>query len=273
MYGERMRALLILGSVLSGSTAPTGSLAAGLVAAPAGLTPTQIPPGCPWHELSQYGLPNVNWCEETLCTVVNEPANAWSNLAYVLMAAIMWHLCRPLRAAPLHRFAPAAALVGLVSFVYHATNTYITQVLDFLGMYVFCYLLLLLNAERLGWLPQRLARRVLPLCVIASTALTAAVAPLGFPIQALIGMLILGIVATELQLRRRRVYPLRYFGLSLLMLTSGAVCSVLDVSRRLCDPTNHVLQGHAAWHVLSALSLLFAFLHYRQFDDRLVQAG
>jgi hypothetical protein len=245
----------------------------GLALAPPGLTPTPIPAGCPWHELSLYGLPNVNWCEETLCATVNEPANAYSNLAYLLLALVMWGLARPLAAPALRRFAPAAALVGLASFVYHASNTYVTQVFDFLGMFVFCYLLLLLNAERLGWLGARAVRRVLPFCVLFSTALTAVLAPLGFPIQSLIGALILGIVVTELLLRRRAVYPLRYFGLALLLLTAGAVCSALDVTRRMCDPSSHVLQGHALWHVLSATSLLFSFLHYRQFERQLAKSA
>jgi hypothetical protein len=30
-----------------------------------------------------------------------------------------------------------------------------------------------------------------------------------------------------------------------------------------CDPENHVVQGHAIWHVLGATSLVFAALHYR----------
>ena len=241
--------------------------------APPGLTPTPIPAGCPWHELSQYGLPNVNWCEETLCAVVNEPANAYSNLAFVLVALAMWALGKSVKSPALHRFAPSAVLVGVASFVYHASNVYLTQVFDFLGMFVFCYLLLLLNAERLGLLGARTVRRVLPVCVLVSTALTAGLAPLGFPIQALIAALIIGIIASEGGLRHRTAYPMRYFGLSLLALTAGAVCSGLDVSRRLCDPQSHLLQGHAAWHVLSALSLLFAFLHYRQFDRQLSESA
>ena len=106
-----------------------------------------------------------------------------------------------------------------------------------------------------------------------TAALTAAVAPLGFPIQSLIGILILCIIATELLLRRRSAYPLRYFALSFLLLSAGAACSVIDVSRRMCEPSNHLLQGHAVWHVLSALSLLAAFVHYRQFDAQLDKAG
>ena len=263
-----MHVLLILSRLsLSLSAALSSALA------PPGLTPTPIPAGCPWHDLSQYGLPNVNWCEETLCAVVNEPANAYSNGAYLLIAMAMWALGKSVRAAALRRFAPAAVLVGVASFIYHASNTYVTQVLDFLAMFVFCYLLLLINAERLGWLAARAVRRVLPGCVLVSTALTAGLGPLGFPIQALIAALILGIIATEVLLRRRSAYPMRYFGLAILALTAGAVGSGLDVSRRLCDPQSHLLQGHAAWHVLSAVSLLFSFLHYRQFDRQLAETS
>jgi hypothetical protein len=252
------------------TTLPT-SLTLG--AAPAGLTPTPIPPGCPWHALSQYGLPNVNWCEETLCAAVNEPANAYSNLAYLLVAVAMWAWARPLRAPALRQFAPAAAIVGVGSFVYHASNVYLTQVLDFLGMFVFCYLLLLLNFQRLGWLGARGFARALPICVLVSTALTAVLSRVGFPIQALIATLILAIIATEALLRRRAVYPMGHFALSFAVLTAGAVCSALDLSRTVCDPSSHLLQGHAVWHVLSALSLLFAFLHYRQFDGQLAKAA
>ena len=41
---------------------------------------------CPWD-----GLPpgTVSFCEARLCAWVAEPANAWSSLAYVLMALYM----------------------------------------------------------------------------------------------------------------------------------------------------------------------------------------
>ena len=38
-------------------------------------------------------------------------------------------------------------------------------------------------------------------------------------------------------------------------LLAGVVASFLDASRRWCDPGDHLVQGHALWHVLSALSL------------------
>ena len=51
--------------------------------------------GCPWVELRQVGgLPNVKWCEETLCSVVAEPANTWSNLAYLVVAVLIYLAAR-----------------------------------------------------------------------------------------------------------------------------------------------------------------------------------
>jgi hypothetical protein len=62
---------------------------------------------------------------------------------------------------------------------------------------------------------------------------------------------------------RRATVPIDYrpYLAALALLTTAAVCSALDVTRVWCDPANHWLQGHAAWHVLSATSL-FALYHF-----------
>lgn len=241
-----------------------------------------IPEGCPWHGLSEYGLPNVNWCEESLCAWVNEPANAWSNLAYVL--AGLWLVLSTrggqTLAAPdgrpsiLRFFAPIVALVGVCSFIYHASNVYLTQMLDFLGMYLFCFLLLGLNAMRLGWLTGSGFPRFFLASVAGLTGITSVVVRFGFPIQSLISLLTLAILVTEFLIRRRHQaagggshrYHLSAFFLSFALLIAGAACSASDLTRRWCDPSNRFIQGHAAWHVLSALSLLASFYHFRQFS-------
>ncbi len=52
-------------------------------------------PECVWTPLREWGgLPNVKWCEETLCGVIAEPANTWSNLAYLVVAAWLWWFTR-----------------------------------------------------------------------------------------------------------------------------------------------------------------------------------
>jgi hypothetical protein len=107
--------------------------------------------GCPWVELRHWGgLPNVKWCEQSLCAWIAEPANTWSNLAYVLAAAALFALARRESSRTLRFFAPAALAVGLCSLVYHASVAFATQVLDFFGMYFYFLFLLALNLVRLG---------------------------------------------------------------------------------------------------------------------------
>lgn len=223
-------------------------------------------PGCPWHALAAYGPANVKWCEQRLCAWVNEPANAWSNVAFVVVAVAIHHLARGTGATGLQRwFAPLVAAVGVCSFVYHASNVWLTQVLDFLGMYLFCCLLLGLNVTRLGWVSARALPRVYAATVLGLTVVTAVAVRYGAPIQGIVLMLIVAMVITEGLCRRRAVYGLAGFWAALGLMAAAISCSLLDVTRVWCDPHDHFMQGHAMWHVLSALSMLPAYLHYRQF--------
>jgi hypothetical protein len=90
------------------------------------------------------------------------------------------------------------------------------------------------------------------------------------PIQALVFLLIVVIVVTEFWIwRDGERTTLHFFGISLGFIFTGAVFSVLDVTRTWCDPTHPFLQGHAIWHVLSALGLFAAYFHYRQLEAEL----
>ena len=52
-------------------------------------------PACPWTPMRELGgLPNVKWCEDTLCSWVSEPANTWSNLAFLVTAAVLFQATR-----------------------------------------------------------------------------------------------------------------------------------------------------------------------------------
>lgn len=220
----------------------------------------ELPPGCPW---SGWTPPNVDWCEAELCGWVTNPANTASNAAYLVFGFWMWHMARRSGRPELRFFGPASVAVGLLSGIYHASHTFFLQFFDFVGMFLFCFLVITLNALRLGWIQPRhqLAFH------LAGTALFSALVPigfaLGFPIQALVLALILAMLGQELALRPRSPgADYRPYGAALALIAAASVSSVLDVTRVWCDPHDHWIQGHALWHVLSAASLLALYHFY-----------
>ena len=229
---------------------------------------TPLPVGCPWSELNRRFPPNVKWCEETLCSWIAEPANTWSNVAYLLVGGWLLLLAARQGRRDMRAFGFTSLFVGVASFCYHASVNFPTQVLDFVGMYLFIALLLVRNLERLAGTAPGQRRDLYWAGVGICTALTLVFRYFAVPIQPIVGALILLILLTEWRLSVRpgdRTARGSFF-LSLGLLAAASVCSVLDVSRTACNPQNHVLQGHAAWHVLSALSMMASYRFYRQFQ-------
>jgi len=219
-----------------------------------------LAPGCPW---SGFTPPNVDWCEEELCRWIVNPADTWSNLLYVVLG--LWMLRAARGRSDLRLFGPASIAVGCFSFAYHASYTWALQFFDFVGMFLFCFTVLARNASRLGWVAPQRERRFFALGVVGASALVPVLFELGVAIQLTVAVCIAVALAQEAALRRRAppaaVFSRSYW-IGLALLSLAALCSLLDVTRVACDPSNHWLQGHAAWHVLSALALLAFFRFY-----------
>jgi hypothetical protein len=235
-------------------------------------TPTDpFGPGCPWYDLyERFGPPNVKWCEERLCALANEPANTWSNLGYIAVGVFIWATSsRSL--SPLGKaFGIFVALMGLFSLVFHATNNYATQILDFVGMYLYAFLLLVLNLFRLGVVSRR---TVLPLflgLVVLATAMIPLSRAVGFPYQLIVFFAAVVIAVTELVQQRRgrrsgASWTARPFWIALGLFLVAVSFSIMDARRIVCFPESHVFQGHAMWHVVGAAAVYASFVYYRQF--------
>jgi hypothetical protein len=226
-----------------------------------------LPPGCPW---SGFTPPNLDWCEQELCAWIVNPADTRSNLLYVVLGVLMWREARRRQSPSLAPFGPASVAVGVFSFAYHASYTWMLQFFDFVGMFLFCFCVIALNARRLGWIqPRRQAEATL--CgVVLLSALVPLLFHRGVPIQGLVLALVLVIIAQEAWLLRRdgALPAHRYWWAALALLAAAALFSALDVTRVWCDPGDHWLQGHALWHLLSAASLyaLFRFTAALELD-------
>ncbi len=225
---------------------------------------TPFGPSCPWYQdLQRFGPANVKWCEERVCGWINEPANTWSNLLYLALGAwIIRHAAKRSSSAG-KAFGVIVIVMGGLSFLYHASNNFLTQCLDFTGMFMMVFFVLATNARRLGWPRRGLAAQYFAALVLGTLALWPLNAA-GVPIQLSVAVAGVLIAASEAVARARTEDrgPMGAFFAALATLLAAETCSALDYKRFHCDPTNHWLQGHAAWHILSACAMPMIYLYY-----------
>lgn len=227
---------------------------------------TAMQPGCPWYELNQAYPPNVQWCEAHLCSWITNPANTWSNLAFIIFAWFVWKSAKKNNPS-LKVFGPSLFIVGITSLIYHASNNFFTQFVDFIGMYVFVCLMLSLNLWRMGKLNSNSFPKFYWGQVAFFGILTILGRLLNFPIQGLVLLIGISIVVTEIKLwRAQPETKYKFFIAAIVSLVFAVSWSILDVTRTFCDPHNHFVQGHAIWHLFSAFGLWLAYKFYEQFE-------
>jgi hypothetical protein len=78
-----------------------------------------------------------------------------------------------------------------------------------------------------------------------------------------------------LRLARRRGPTFRTWQLFAMMaaFVAGFTAWNLDIHRVVCDPSWHLVNGHAAWHVANAACLLLYALHQDRVEGRLRPAA
>lgn len=223
-----------------------------------------IEPGCPWYDAQQtYGAPNVNWCEPTQCATINEPANTWSNLGFIFIGII---LVRKLREAPISWFPLAVVVMGILSGVYHASNNYLTQFLDFVGMYFMMSFLLAFNFNRVFRFFQFKFFTVYWFFVFVNTMIFMIFDILDIPPQQTMLMNVVPIVVFDLMagISEGSFRRYKYFLLAVVFIGVAQACAIADIQRMYCDPSHPWLHGHVLWHILGSVGMLFAGLHMKR---------
>jgi len=208
-------------------------------------------------------LPDDCFCEGLRDSLVRQPANTWSSLAFLVVA--LWVAARLARGVRAGRAALAGAeaglflcalvLVGLGSAFYHASLTFIGQVFDVSGMYlVATFILLHRLGPRFGAPPLV---RVLAF-VLANGVLMALQVTTPSLRRIVFGVLLVWALAVEW--RSSRAGRSRLAAAAFLMALAFAIWFV-DQRRLVCDPGS-LIQGHAAWHLLGALAAACLFRSY-----------
>jgi hypothetical protein len=214
---------------------------------------------------SWFGWPpaTMHFCEELTHGLLVQPANAISSLAFVVVGLYLWRIVRDRNIYLL--FPISAVLVGITSFLYHASWTFFFQVFDVSSMFMLSCLLLSFNAWRL----KLLTEKQLPYAYVVMLAVSIAgiITLKGKSGEWIFAAEVAAVAISEAVLASREA-PTRYgdflraFGIFLLAFGIW----ILDVKEIVCDAKNHFLQGHAVWHVLNAVVFIFLYRFYRQFQ-------
>jgi hypothetical protein len=179
--------------------------------------------------------------------VVQQPLNAWSNLAYVFVGALA--LARPFTLGA-GLFAASTLLLGAGSFLFHASITREMQWLDMVGTY--CALVALLACG-----VHRVWRTAWSLLLPASLGLDLLIARYKWHLEATVAIPILLVAIAVPTTRAVRTGSGRatvaLVPLALFLVAFGV--RELDVRHIGCDPASVLYQGHTLWHLLTAASL------------------
>lgn len=210
-----------------------------------------------------------DFCEDARSGAVRQPANAFSNAGFVVAGLLIaWRaglpaalgdvLTRPLATA----YACVVVLLGPASAAMHATQSALGGDLDLLSMY-------LIAAFAAGYALTRLLRRgqlffaQVFLLLVAACQLVG-LYPREIPVvrfagNVAFGLLLVAAITLEVRLSRRGPTrtDLRWGAAALLVMV--VAFAIWNASQHgLCDP-NSLLQGHAVWHLLGAVSAYLLF--------------
>ncbi len=236
-------------------------------------------------------LPDACFCEAIGNGTIRQPINTWSNLAFVWVGAWVVGDLQLRQAAlrlkskadsentlkrvstrfvyqqpnsfgaPMHVFGVACIAIGLGSWFYHASLSFVGQWFDVMSMYLLGTFMVLHAAARL----RPIGDRTFTVYYVAiNVALGVLLIVWPDARRYVFGVLIVAALILEAISHRRKLATLqaRWLIAALGVYVVAQVIWTLDLNHIVCDPTS-VLQGHAVWHVLTAASAGLLYLYYQ----------
>ncbi len=221
-------------------------------------------------------MPADCFCEAIRPGAIAQPANAYSNLAFVLVGLLILgapggassagsaqQRANLMLSQPAYRivFGASTVVIGLGSLFYHASLSFAGQWFDVMGMYLLATFMALYALARIR--PIQGSR--FALIYVAVNATLGALLIVAPEARRLIFTgLIFAVIGLEVWIALYRRPRMRYawFAAALISFAAAYAIWVLDNLRVLCAPDS-VLQGHAVWHLLGALAAGLIYAYYR----------
>jgi hypothetical protein len=202
-----------------------------------------------------FKAPTIKYCEVATNALIARPWYALSNIAFLIVGLLI------LKKGGRYRILGAVALlIGILSFTYDASYTYLSQLLDLSGMLIFISILLyfnlrLLSSNRRKLISLLVAGFVASICIIIIFR--------GYTGDVVFGLLVLSYIISELYiLRTKRHINRRRWVIALGIFALGFIFWLCDASRIYCLDFG-LLNGRAIFHYTNAVSIYLLFTFYR----------
>jgi hypothetical protein len=156
--------------------------------------------------------------------------------------------------------------VGINSFIFHMTGTWLGEFLDVSSMYLISGLFITFNLKRLFNLSNNRLILFYLFYNMICISLLWMIPEIGVPL-----FVVQVVVAGTLETRLYRSFSrdvdyknlFRFLGAFAIAFT----CWTLDITKTVCIPQNHFITGHAVWHLFNAITLYYYFRFHQQFSD------
>ncbi len=207
---------------------------------------------CPW---SGFRPGTLLFCEAPVCGWVVSPAETWSNILYFIVGLLILRKYWKSSRFELRAFGWIALGVGVSSTFYHASHIYVAETLDMATMNFLAALLMLLNLRRLSPSRSSTLQTWTVFLVMVLGGLLALLLLKGEARIAVFAVEVLLALFLELRIHLKGIERGKsyfWFKATLGVFAVAFVAWQLDFQRFVCDPENHFLSGHAAWHLLNA---------------------
>ena len=201
-------------------------------------------------------------------------ANAWSNFGFIFSALMIWGRRRAIRSEAKYNsnmintshamaaiYIFSVLFIGLTSWFYHASLSFVGSWLDLQSMYLLIIFIILYNLVRLGKLRKDSYLWVYLLvnvvCGLLQFYYQKEIARELFAFLVILSVVLEGYIQISLKPQINK----SFFWTAFFLLVLAFGIWIVDRYKVLCVPDS-LLQGHSVWHLLGSLSAWFMFLYY-----------
>jgi hypothetical protein len=208
-------------------------------------------------------MPAHCFCEYVdMQSSIKQFSNTFSSFAFVYVGWVIFFSSVYTKDTLMKIFGISSVFIGFGSAFFHATLTFLGQVLDLAGMFLLSSFILLYAIHRIFHLTRT---NTIILLIVSNVILDGGLFIVPEMRRYLFGALIVSGLLGELFYIKKQHNPIDTkwlkYAFAILLIAFGIW--ILDLTKVVCEPTS-LWQGHTLWHILSAIATYLLYLYYRQ---------